>query len=134
MKILTTFQTILETCDIWDTDYNSDNWELEFMTIIVSWQLRVTGDSIRNSCDVFFALKNLFLFLLWKVTKLTKGKERVKGTLPLENGFLWRKKWEEEWEEPVQKCQSSSATNVAAHIRTGCGEETEKEKRNFEQN
>ena len=23
----------LVTCDIWDTDYNSDNWEPEFMTI-----------------------------------------------------------------------------------------------------
>ena len=45
-------KTILETCDIWDTDYNSDNWELEFMTIFVTWQLIVTLDSIRNSCDV----------------------------------------------------------------------------------
>ena len=43
---------ILETCDIWDTDYNSDNWEPEFMTIFVIWQLIVTLDSIRNSCDV----------------------------------------------------------------------------------
>ena len=42
------------TCDIWDTDYNSDNWEPEFMTIFVIWQLIVTLDSIRNSCDVFF--------------------------------------------------------------------------------
>ena len=33
---------------IWD---NSKNWESEFMTIIVTWQLRVTLDSIRNSCD-----------------------------------------------------------------------------------
>ena len=46
-------KTILESCDIWDIDYNSDNWELEIMTIYVSWQLRVTLDSIRNSCDVF---------------------------------------------------------------------------------
>ena len=45
-------KTILETCDIWDTDYNSDSWEPEFMTIIVIWQLRVTVDSICNSCDV----------------------------------------------------------------------------------
>ena len=44
---------ILETCDIWDTDYNSDNWEPEFMTIFVTWQLIVTLDSIHNSCDVF---------------------------------------------------------------------------------
>ena len=41
------------TCDIWDTDYNSDNWEPEFMTIFVIWQLIVTLDSIRNSCDVY---------------------------------------------------------------------------------
>ena len=40
-------------CDIWDTDYNTDNWEPEFMTIFVTWQLIVTLDSIRNSCDVF---------------------------------------------------------------------------------
>ena len=51
--ILTIEKTILETCDIWDTDYNSDNWELEFMTIFVTWQLIVTLDSIRNSCDVY---------------------------------------------------------------------------------
>ena len=38
--------------DFWDTDYNFDNWELEFMTIFVTWQLIVTLDSIRNSCDV----------------------------------------------------------------------------------
>ena len=38
--------------DFWDADYNSDHWEPEFMTIIVTWQLRVTLDSIRNSCDV----------------------------------------------------------------------------------
>ena len=43
----------LLTCDIWDTDYNWDNWEPEFMTIFVAWQLRVTLDSIRNSCNVF---------------------------------------------------------------------------------
>ena len=48
--ILTIEKTILETCDIWDTDYNSDNWEPEFMTIFVTWQLIVTLDSIRNSC------------------------------------------------------------------------------------
>ena len=34
------------------TDYNSENQEPEFMTIFVTWQLRVTLDSIRNSCDV----------------------------------------------------------------------------------
>ena len=46
--------TILQTCDNWDTDYNSYNWEPEFMTIFVMWQSRVTVDSIRNSCDVSY--------------------------------------------------------------------------------
>ena len=36
VAILTIEKTILETCDIWDTDYNSDNWEPEFMTIFVT--------------------------------------------------------------------------------------------------
>ena len=40
------------TQDNWDTDYNSYNWEPEFMTIFVTWESRVTLDSIRNSCDV----------------------------------------------------------------------------------
>ena len=44
---------ILETCGLWDIDYNSDNWELEFMTIFVTWKLRMILDSIRNSCDVY---------------------------------------------------------------------------------
>ena len=43
---------IVETCGLWDIDYKSDNWEPEFMTIFVTWQLIVTLDSIRNSCDV----------------------------------------------------------------------------------
>ena len=40
--ILRTPPEILETCDIWDTDYNSENWEPEFMTIFVTWKLIVT--------------------------------------------------------------------------------------------
>ena len=48
LTILTIEKTVLETCDIWDTEYNSDNWEPELMT----WQLIVTLDSIHNSCDV----------------------------------------------------------------------------------
>ena len=43
-----------KTCRLWDIDYNSDNREPEFMTIFVTWQLRVTLDRIRNSCDVFY--------------------------------------------------------------------------------
>ena len=53
------------TFDIWDTVYNSDIWEPEFMTIFVVWQLIVTLDSIRNSCDVLL-LGELF-FPTWKV-------------------------------------------------------------------
>ena len=45
-------RAILVTFVIWDIDCISDNWEPEFMTIFVTWQLRVTLDSIRNSCDV----------------------------------------------------------------------------------
>ena len=41
------------SCDIWGTNYNYDNWEPEFMTIFVTWQTRVTLDSIHNSCDAF---------------------------------------------------------------------------------
>ena len=52
---------IIETCDIWDTDYNTDNWEPGFMTFFVTWQLIVALDSIRNSCDV--------LLDMWDVDK-----------------------------------------------------------------
>ena len=48
---------IIGTCDIWDTDYNTDNWEPGFMTIFVTLKLIVTLDSIRNSCDVLNNLK-----------------------------------------------------------------------------
>ena len=56
------------TCDIWDTDFYSDNWEPEFLTVFISWQLRMTLDSIRNSCDVYelhsFIKPWVLLFLL----------------------------------------------------------------------
>ena len=44
------------------TDYNSDNWEPESMTIFVTWQLGVTLDSIHNSCDVWYTFYECFLF------------------------------------------------------------------------
>ena len=65
------------TCDIWNTDYKCDKWQSEIMTIFVTWQLRVTLDSIRNSCDVFlhkFTLKQFFVspfMCVWTV--LFKG-------------------------------------------------------------
>ena len=43
--------------DIWDTDYNSNNWEPEFMTIFGTWQSILTLDSICNSCDVLLSLE-----------------------------------------------------------------------------
>ena len=46
-------KTIPDICDTWETNYNSYNWEPEFKTIIVTWHLRVTLDSIRNSCDIY---------------------------------------------------------------------------------
>ena len=51
-KCLGTFLVLLYQPYSWDTEYYSDNWEPEFMTVFVSWQLRMTLDSIRNSCDV----------------------------------------------------------------------------------
>ena len=57
-----TFQTILPFCQMKRQSWRLvtfetlitilTNWEPEFMTIIVTWQLIVTLDSIRNSCDV----------------------------------------------------------------------------------
>ena len=38
---------ILETCGLWVIDYNSDNWEPEFMTIFVTWQLRVAWQHLQ---------------------------------------------------------------------------------------
>ena len=61
------FHEIQGTCDIWDTDYNSDNWEPEFMTIFVTRQSRVTVDSIRNSSDVFSLKAHLLLSTILQI-------------------------------------------------------------------
>ena len=67
----------LDTWDRWDTDYIPDNWEPEFMTIFVTWQLRVTRDSIRNSCDVYIylGLMVVFLFCFIVLQKALKEKD-----------------------------------------------------------
>ena len=49
-------------------DYNTDNWEPGFVT----WQLIVTLDRIRNSCDVSkhmleFSITDFFLFYYWSL-------------------------------------------------------------------
>ena len=46
-------RTILETCDIWDTDIISDNWEQKLNIHSDPW-IKSDRDSIRNSCNVFW--------------------------------------------------------------------------------
>ena len=48
LSIVTIARTILDTCGIWDTVYNSDNWEPQVITISLAWQLRVAVDDICN--------------------------------------------------------------------------------------
>ena len=72
------------TSDIWDTDYNSDNWEPEFMTLFVTWQLIVTLDSIRNSCDVFLTR------WLWQCWPCCCGK---RWCTPAWADSWWRHRW-----------------------------------------
>ena len=50
------FSENLKICDICDTDYSTDHWEPGLMTILVTWQLIVTLDSICNSCDVLYVI------------------------------------------------------------------------------
>ena len=51
-------RTILETCDLWHTDYISDNWEKQLQHHDDPW-IKSDRDSIHNSCDVLlFALLN----------------------------------------------------------------------------
>ena len=57
--ILTIEKTILETYDIWDTDYSSDNWKPEFMTIFVTFLrcfLAHRAVLINNKCPVSVVL------------------------------------------------------------------------------
>ena len=61
---------VVGTCDIWDTDYNTDNWESAFMTIFVTWQFIVTLDSIRNSCNVFLMKLEMLKELIVRETLL----------------------------------------------------------------
>ena len=48
LSIVTIARTILDTCGIWDTVYNSGNWEPQVITISLAWQLRVAVDDICN--------------------------------------------------------------------------------------
>ena len=78
---------IIGTCDIWDTDNNTDNWEPGFMTIFVTWQLIVTLYSIRNSCDVSIKapMSSMPLFSVWNYVHicLTHSAGDFKGILSI---------------------------------------------------
>ena len=67
------------TWDIWETDYNSDNWDPEFITIFVAWQLRVKLDSIRNSCDVLFETSEFLTRIIQPNWKFADTKEKWSG-------------------------------------------------------
>ena len=47
---------ILETCDLWDTDYIDDNWEQQYEQLHCDLWIESDGDSIRNSCDVCISI------------------------------------------------------------------------------
>ena len=51
-------RAILEICDLrldtWDTDYVSDNWKQQYEQLHYDLWIQSDGDSIRNSCDVFY--------------------------------------------------------------------------------
>ena len=55
---LTVFRFFGSFCDLrldtWDTDYISDNWELQYEQLHCDLWIQSDGDSIRNSCDVLY--------------------------------------------------------------------------------
>ena len=89
---------IIGICDIWDTYYNIDNWEPGFMTIIVTWQLIATLDSIRNSCDVFV---NNDLYLKYVSSDLILSRVNPSPSLP--HTPSWKKR-----RSPSRKYSTSS--------------------------
>ena len=54
----------IETCQIWDTVYNSDNWKPEIITTFVTWHSKVTLDSICKSCDIYVFKFEMKLWIL----------------------------------------------------------------------
>ena len=85
--------TIPVTCYNWHTDYNSDNWEPGLMNICVTWQLRVTLDSIRNSCNVWTKKQNPPSFSLLECmalpVPLSLALSLAKGRVPPWIPSLW---------------------------------------------
>ena len=58
--------------DLWDINHS---WESEFRTIWVTWQLRVTQDSICNSCDV---LKHSAVWSAQKMPQIRRLSKNLK--------------------------------------------------------
>ena len=52
LTTVTHCSSLLATCDTWDTDYISDNWEQQYQHLHCDPWIKSDGDSIRNSCDV----------------------------------------------------------------------------------
>ena len=53
-----------QSCDIWDTDYNSNNWKSEFMTIF--GYLTIKSDTGQHSQFLCFLLINTLKSHFWK--------------------------------------------------------------------
>ena len=87
---MTMTMIIQETCGLWDIDYNFDNLEPEFMTIFVTWQLRVTLESIRNSCNVSHSItKNVQM-----ETRVTYAQVELTSKRKVGQGFSQSVFWE----------------------------------------
>ena len=71
-------------------DFNSDNQEPEVMTIFVTWQLRVTLESIRNSCNVSHSItKNVQM-----ETRVTYAQVELTSKRKVGQGFSQSVFWE----------------------------------------
>ena len=69
-----------------DIDYVSGNWEYKSMTIIVTWQLRVTLDSIRHSCNASRPSLN-YLQLFWQTGILSEKENSFRNLLHIVFNF-----------------------------------------------
>ena len=92
-KTMTYTFRALETCDLrldtWDTDFISDNWEQQYQDLHCDPWIKSDGDSIRNSCDVFFKIDQS-LICLGNVMKHTIHKWGS-NILSIKKGIYWKK-------------------------------------------
>ena len=89
MTIFDTFwqflKTILETCDIWDIDYNSDNWDPEFMAIFV--YLTINCDTGQHSQFLRCFIMSWFC---WHLPRISPTLTSVLPSfLPPEHIIMW---------------------------------------------